>query len=154
MLCVCLRREFLCVYNSSIRVCFLLGLGVYITTAADAVPRSCCVCEVGHQGSECVSVLFLSDVGWSGQVVERRIPGVGLFLGRACLLVQCVGYVRGSVLFLSDVDWAWRFVVERICGEDLCLGHVCLLMQCVGSCGRCLMAFVGCGVVEGRGEGY
>ena len=38
-LCVCLRREFLCVYRSSMRCCFRLGWGVSITVAADVVPE-------------------------------------------------------------------------------------------------------------------
>ena len=162
--------------------------------------KSCYVCGVWHRGYECGSVLFLSDVGWSWRVVRRRIPGVGLILGRACLLLQCVGcegYECGSVLFLSDVGWSWRCVkrripgvslflgraclllwcvecvgyecvsvlllsdVGRISGEALCLDLACLLMQCIGnvmymalqqSCGQCLMAFVRCRVVEGRGR--
>ena len=38
-LCVCLRREFLCVYRSSMRCCFRLEWGVSITVAADVVPE-------------------------------------------------------------------------------------------------------------------
>ena len=51
------------------------------------------MCEVWHRGSECGSVLFLSDVGWSWRVVKWRVPDVGLSLDRACLLMQCVGCV-------------------------------------------------------------
>ena len=121
---------------------------------------------VGCGGYECKSVLFVSDVGWSWRGLKMRVLCVGLFLGCACLLLQCVGcvgYECVSVLFLSDVDWSCRVVVGRIAGGALCLDLACLLMQCVGyvmymslqqSCGRCSMAFVRCGVVEGRGEGY
>jgi hypothetical protein len=37
---------------------------------------------------------FLSDVYWSWRVVVRRVSGGGLCLGRACLLMRCVGCVE------------------------------------------------------------
>ena len=85
---MCIDRR--CAAVSGVRDVVVEGWSVMCLCLRSQVRCLCsCMVEVWYRGTECGSVLLLSDVGWSWQIVVRRISGVFLCLVRVCLLMQC-----------------------------------------------------------------